>query len=191
MLAVSSSASLRHNPNQDGYPDLLDVSQKESLDYYNSITAVREGYAGGAEKSMFSPYRYGGIEVKATCGNTPSARTLRKPLIGETRLPNLVSFEWKAHHRNTNRMVAILWDFLDGNPAAVACFYADDLTMDDWGKLVTPGEGSHTTSVSIMTQQGVSRVCKHWMVVINRPEYIAKLAKRNWIGQKVNGPVVG
>jgi transcriptional regulator with XRE-family HTH domain len=97
------------NPHQDGYPDLC-AATKEGFTYRQERNKRGEMTA----KSFWSPYPYGGIEVKATCGNTPAAKTAPKPKIGESRYPLLTSAEWKAHHRDTNNLLGIFWDFVDG-----------------------------------------------------------------------------
>ena len=138
------------------------------------------------DKSFFSPFKYGGIEVKATCGSTPSASIIPKPLIGEQRITKLKTFDWKAHHRNTNNLLSILWDFIDGIPAIAACFYRNDLTTDDWGKIVQPkSDGGRTTSVSIMTSSGVKKMCDGWIAVIDSEPYISVLSDKKWIGYRV------
>lgn len=84
------------NPHQDGYPDLMAMTS-EGIDYYNK--AVEKGET---VKQQWSPFPYGGIEVKSTCGNTPAASKVPKPAIGSSRIELLDTFEWKAHHRDTN-----------------------------------------------------------------------------------------
>ena len=112
-------------------------------------------------------------EVKATCGSTPSASITPKPLIGEQRIDFLTSFDWKAHHRETNNLLSIFWDFI----AIAACFYRNDLTIDDWGKIVQPkSDGGRTTSVSIMTSSGVKKMCEGWIAVIDSEPYIKAFA---------------
>ena len=183
-----SGHKLTSNLHQDGYPDLLLVDTEEKLSYYNSLFRTEGKKKYPHNKRDFSPFKCGGIEVKATCGSTPSAtETVSKPLIGEQRIQLINSFDWKAHHRDTNNLLAILWDFLNEVPTVVACFYRDDLTVDDWGKIVQPREGGgRTTSVSIMKSAGVSKMCKGWIAVIDDEQYINKLAARKWIGQDVS-----
>lgn len=144
------------------------------------------------EKSIprINPYsvrfKYGGVEVKATCGSTPAASVTPKPLIGEPRIDKLNSFDWKAHHRETNNLLSILWDFIGEVPTVVACFYRNDLTTADWGKIVQPkSEGGRTTSVSIMTSAGVKKMCEGWIAVIDLDPYIKALANQKWIGYRV------
>jgi len=46
-----------------------------------------------------------------------------KPNIGEQRIQVLRAYDWKAHHRDTNALMGILWDFIDGVPRIVAVFF--------------------------------------------------------------------
>jgi hypothetical protein len=107
-------------------------------------------------------------------------------LIGEQRISLINSFDWKAHPRTTNHLLAVLWDFIDENPAVVACFYQDQLVEDDWGKIVQPREGGgRTTSVSIMQKSGIDKMCHNWVAVLDDPLYLNALAKSKWIGYNV------
>lgn len=181
-----SNGALHSNLHQDGYPDLLLTNTPRLLAYYESLYTIRNGKKYPKDKSLFSPYKYGGVEVKATCGSTPPASQMPKPLIGEKRIEKVNSFDWKAHHRETNNLLSIFWDFIDEIPTVAACFYRNDLTIDDWGKIVEPKEnGGRTTSVSIMTHSGVKKMCDGWLAVIDMPEYIEAFSKRKWIGYKV------
>lgn len=181
-----SKGGLQSNLHQDGYPDLLLVNTPELKAYFDTLYTVKNGRLYPHDKSLFSPYKYGGVEVKATCGSTPSAAKRAKPLIGEKRIDLVSSFDWKAHHRETNNLLAIFWDFLDGVPTIVACFYRNDLTIHDWGNIVHPTEGGgRTTSVSIMNANGISKMCAGWIAVIDLPEYIDAFSKSKWIGHRV------
>lgn len=181
-----SEGSLHSNLHQDGYPDLLRTNTLERLSYYQLLYTVIAGKKYPKDKSLFSPFKYGGVEVKATCGSTPSASVTPKPLIGEQRISKLTSFDWKAHHRETNNLLSIFWDFIDEVPTIAACFYRNDLTIDDWGKIVQPkSDGGRTTSVSIMTSAGVKKMCKGWIAVIDSEPYIDALAGKKWIGYRV------
>jgi hypothetical protein len=152
---------LRPNPNQDGYPDLLAYTP-EGKKYIEE----HEQKGTTSVKKYWSPYPHGGIEVKATCGDVESATTRPKPKIGETRLLTLKSAVWKAHHRDTNNLLAIYWDFLDGIPTVLAACYRNDLTVNDWGKIVKPKKGGgRTTSVSIMNRSGVKRMGAGWLLL--------------------------
>ena len=188
-VAKVSDGKLVSNLHQDGYPDLLLVDTSVKKRYLESLYTVKEGKKYPVDKEHFSPFKYGGIEVKATCGSTPSAskaKNITKPLIGEQRVNHIVSFDWKAHHRETNHLLGVLWDFIDGLPVYVAAFYCDLLCVDDWGKVVQPKEdGGRTTSVSIMNSKGIRKMCDHWVAVIDSPQYIELLSRQKWIGYEV------
>lgn len=182
----SSGNDFVKNPHQDGYPDLLLVDSKDKKEYYKSLLTEKNGKLYPTGKDVFSPFKYGGVEIKATCGNTPPAKTIAKPLIGESRIDLMTSFEWKAHHRETNNLLAILWDFIDKIPVIIGCFYRNDLLLDDWGNIIQPKEnGGRTTSVSIMKQTGVKKMCEGWIAIIDRSNYINMLANRKWIGYNI------
>lgn len=181
-----SGGNLHSNLHQDGYPDLLRTNTPERLRYYRSLYTEAAGKKYPRDKAQFSPFKYGGVEVKATCGSTPAASVTPKPLIGEQRIEKLTSFDWKAHHRETNDLLSIFWDFIDEVPTVAACFYRSDLTIDDWGKIVQPKtDGGRTTSVSIMTSAGVKKMCSGWIAVLDSEPYIAALAEKKWIGYRV------
>ena len=184
-----SKGKLESNLHQDGYPDLLLVNTAKKKQYYDSLYTIKGGKKYPNDKEHFSPFKYGGIEVKATCGSTPAAnaaKNITKPLIGEQRVTLINSFDWKAHHRNTNHLLGVLWDFIDGLPTFVAAFYHDKLTVEDWGAIVQPREGGgRTTSVSIMNRQGVKKMCQRWVAIIDDNRYIELLARKRWIGYKV------
>lgn len=181
-----SNGNLHSNLHQDGYPDLLLINNDERKKYFESLYTISNGRMYPHDKALFSPYLYGGIEVKATCGSTPTASKVPKPLIGEQRIDLVNSFDWKAHHRETNNLIGILWDFIDLVPTIVAAFYRNDLSLDDWGNIVKPVEGGgRTTSVSIMNSGGISKMCAGWIAVIDDERYITALAKKKWIGYKV------
>nr|ADQ20494.1 BsaAI [Geobacillus stearothermophilus] len=185
-LEQVSNKNLVKNPHQDGYPDLLLVDSPKAASYFNSIVEIVDGKLYPKEKSLFSPFKYGGLEVKATCGSTPSAKVMPKPLIGEQRIHILTGLDWKAHHRGTNNLIGIYWDFLDELPTICAVFYRNDLTEDDWGKIVRPKEGGgRTTSVSIMNSKGVKKMCKNWIAIIDNEDYINAFSNKKWIGYNV------
>lgn len=182
-----SNGKMESNLHQDGYPDLLLVDTPQKKAYFDTLYTESNGKRYPIDKEHFSPFLYGGIEVKATCGSTPPASNVPKPLIGEQRVNLVNSFDWKAHHRTTNHLLAVLWDFIDGLPTYVAAFYQDNLEIEDWGKIVQPREdGGRTTSVSIMNTRGVKKMCHNWVAVLNDNDYIELLAKRKWIGYRVD-----
>lgn len=169
---------LRKNPHQDGYPDLLLMDNDGEIAWQDLAERLRE-------KGPFSPFPTGGFEVKATCGSVPTPkvcqkRGFEKPGIGDQRIHVATGYDWKAHHRETNHLFGIYWDFIEGCPTIAAIFYRGDLVEEDWGKIVQPKQGGgRTTSVSIMTRDGVKKMYEGWVTIINSDGYASFFDRRN------------
>jgi hypothetical protein len=55
----------------------------------------------------------------------------------------------------------------------MAIFFGNNLTENDWGRIVQPKEGGgRTTSVSIMSREGVNKMYQNWIAVKNDHRYI-------------------
>jgi hypothetical protein len=168
----------RKNPHQDGYPDLLLLDQAGVAQWTRLADRLRD-------KAPFSPFATGGFEVKATCGAVPTPavcqrRGFEKPDMGEQRVSVLTGYDWKAHHRETNHLFGLFWDFIDRVPTIAAVFYSEALVEADWGEIVQPRDGGgRTTSVSIMTRAGVRKMYDGWVTVINSASYARFFDARN------------
>lgn len=177
-LSKVSDGLFISNPHQDGYPDLLLMDARGLAEYERLADSRRD-------KLPFSPFVTGGIEVKATCGSVPTpkvlaTRGLEKPGMGDERIDLMTSYDWKAHHRDTNNLLGLLWDFVNGLPTIVAVFYSAELTEEDWGRIVQPKEGGgRTTSVSIMGRTGIKKMYDGCLCVIDDERYVDFLNKRN------------
>lgn len=168
----------RKNPHQDGYPDLLLMDENGQAAWAALARQLRD-------KKPFSPFRAGGIEIKATVGSVPGpqwfqSKGMEKPDIGDQRITFLRGYDWKAHHRGTNNLLGLLWDFVRGRPCIVAVFYSAKLGKAEWGEIIQPREGGgNTTSVSIMTRLGVRKMYDGWLYVLDAPEYRGFLDRHN------------
>ena len=177
-IIKQSNGLFLKNPHQDGYPDLL-LMDKSGLKLWAELKNRTR------EKQPFSPFQNGGIEIKSTCGSVPTPavcarRGVEKPDIGDQRIQLLQGYDWKAHHRDTNNLMGILWDFIDGVPRIVAVFFANNLTIEDWSVIVQPRDGGgRTTSVSIMTRAGVRKMYDGCLYVIDDYRYSAFLNRYN------------
>ena len=169
-FAKCSDGKFVSNPHQDGYPDLL-LLDSDGIKLWQSLELRQR------EKGPFSPFANGGLEVKATVGAVPTPKQCAKigkvkPELGDQRIALLRSYDWKAHHRETNNLMGLTWDFLNGIPQITAVFYSCELEEEDWSAIVKPkAGGGRTTSVSIMTRGGVRKMYDGWLVVIDDEEY--------------------
>lgn len=180
-IAKEANGLFISNPHQDGYPDLLLMDAHGQKLYEELIKSVKL-----RDKSPFSPFPNGGLEIKATCGSVPTPaqcakKGIEKPDMGDTRIHTMRGYDWKAHHRETNNLIGILWDFNQYRvPEIIAVFFGNNLTEADWGKIVQPKEGGgRTTSVSIMSRAGVAKMYQNWIVVKNDAGYIDFLNRYN------------
>ena len=177
-LAKSSDGLLAANPHQDGYPDLL-LMDAHGREVWHELREQLD------EKLPFSPFAAGGVEVKATCGSVPTPavckrRGLRRPSIGDTRIGCLQGYDWKSHHRDTNNLVGLLWDFVASRPRIAAVFYSSNLAERDWGEIIQPrAGGGRTTSVSIMGRAGIRKMYEGWLGVLSTGGYGEFLNERN------------
>ena len=177
-ISQISKDLLIKNPHQDGYPDLLVMTDEGKKLWKTFAKNLRD-------KSPFSNFETGGIEVKATCGSVPSPKQLRKkeltkPDIGEQRIDLMTKYDWKAHHRLTNNLIGLVWDFVNQVPTIVAVFFCSDLTFDDWGNIVQPKEkGGRTTSVSVMQRSGITKMYEGWIAVLDDEKYVDFLNSYN------------
>ena len=179
-LIKKSGGRFITNPHQDGYPDLLLMNN-----YGQKLHAELTNSGKLRDKSPFSPFPNGGLEIKATCGSVPTPtecakKGKEKPDMGDTRIHVMKSYDWKAHHRETNNLVGILWDFHCGVPHIVAVFFGNNLTENDWTPIIQPKEGGgRTTSVSIMTRDGVKKMYNNWIAIEDDKRYFDFLNKFN------------
>lgn len=177
-LIKASDGFFLKNPHQDGYPDLLVMDENGKKMWEDLSARLRD-------KQPFSPFANGGIEIKATCGSVPTPeffakKGLQKPEIGTQRIDFMKGYDWKAHHRDTNNLIGLLWDFIEGVPRIAAVFFSAELTLDDWGIIIQPKEGGgRTTSVSIMPRHGVKKMYEGTVYVLDNQKYIAFLNKYN------------
>lgn len=189
-MVIEHSSIFQKNPHQDGYPDLLLLDADGRRAWEQLSGQVRD-------KRPFSPFVTGGFEVKATCGAVPTPaecrrRGFEKPDLGDQRIAVATGYDWKAHHRETNRLFGLYWDFIDRCPAIVAVFYSGSLTEDDWGRIVQPTEGGgRTTSVSIMNREGVRKMYEGWIAVIDSDEQYASFFDRRNGGDSMRSALAG
>ncbi len=180
-LERKANGIFKSNPHQDGYPDLLLMNARGKQDWE---ALKQEGKL--REKSPFSPFANGGIEIKATCGSVPTPKEcvkqgLIKPGMGDIRINLMKGYDWKAHHRETTNLIGLIWDFDENRaPRIAGVFFGNKLSEEDWGKIVKPKEGGgRTTSVSIMPRASVRKMYENWLLVLDDKKYIDFINRYN------------
>ena len=155
----SINNNLIKNPFISGYPDLLQVSNEDMITYYKNC-----------DNSGLLNFKFGGLEVKNTFGTKKSGCDI---LMGDERIYSInKKLDWKAHHRNTNFLIGILSDYIDGIPQIVALCYCDPLTIDDWNKKQNPKGDSAMTSFSTIGTTGYNKMKNGLKICIDKEEYL-------------------
>jgi hypothetical protein len=182
------------NPHADGRPDLLDVSTKEALEYFHQRCFSRSKDGSLApNKSLLTPFKYGGIEVKATIGNPVNDyRTrLKKDLglndfyVGLPRVNYLNSMTYWGHHTDCENLIGLYYDYyveLGGCPQIVAIMHAELVPAQDWSKVSIGKIGSKKTSNTSLSRRGIEKILNNTVVVRNHSLYLSKLRQ---IGLKI------
>ncbi len=136
---------LARNPDIDGYPDILDLTGLGLQGDLSSLT-----------KQDFLKFPHGGLEVKNTFGVKKSNSHWAER---ECRLDHIQNIlVWKAHHRQTNNLIALQSNYIDRVPQIVAGFFADDLYEVDWTEKQNPKEGSTMTSFCQTTRNAFEKL---------------------------------
>lgn len=149
---VASATSGIVNPIEKGHPDIIPLAGES------------------ATEGQLRNYQ-DGLEVKCTIGNIEQGANLRA---GERRLDKLTGISWQAHHREVNKLMGLVWDFVQlGDafrfPAITGIFYADDLISDDWGQI--SGTTGRNTKVTGMRISGKRKMANGWVMLIDHPDY--------------------
>lgn len=162
---ASKNTYLEKNPNLNGYPDLLNLSSEDSSLFFKNCN-----------QTDFIKYKYGGFEVKNSFGAKKSGSSL---INGETRINNINSkIDWKAHHRETNNLISLYSDFVNGNPMIVALFYSNELSTEDWRKVSVPKGRSAMTSFTTLTSEGYSKMKSGIRFCLDSDEYLSFFTKK-------------
>lgn len=148
------------NPIEKGYPDIIPNISPELFN-----------------ETVLKNYPFG-MEVKCTAGNLKTGSNLKT---GDTRIEKLSSLTWQAHHREGNRLLGLVWDFVEledssnSYPIITGAFYSNDLTVDDWGKI--SGTTGRNTKVTGLNKSGKLKMGNGWIAILNDERYIKKYSQ--------------
>jgi len=187
--AIASSVDcLDANPHPDGQPDLVYVGSTDAARHYADNCFSRTGIGTPvAKKSMLCPFKYGGLEVKVTIGDSVArcasrlraATGMDKFDIGVPRVSCIRAITYWAHHRAAMNILGLYYDYYaaaGGHPQILAAFVAD-LEEDDWGILSTGVASKKKTSNTGLTARGRAKVAQSCVAVIRDAEYMDALRR--------------
>ena len=90
-----------------------------------------------------------------------------------TRIESINSkLDWKAHHQQTNQLLGLVSDFIEGCPQVVAVMYSDALTKSDWTTKQQPKKNSTMTSFSVIERSGHKKMMDGIRLCLGAPTYL-------------------
>ena len=170
----NASSSLVPNPHPDGRPDLLDLRSAESEKHY--LEDCFESFDEIPRRALFAPFKYGGLEVKATIGDTPGGAALG---IGTSRVHFVKSINYWAHHQHECDLLGLYYDFDEsktGQPEVKAIFSAR-LERSHWANVSTGKAGKKKTSNTSLLKEGRERVKNGLIAFDDSPPYVTMLRR--------------
>lgn len=144
------------NPIEKGHPDII------PMDGLNAKEAQLRNYPKG-------------LEIKVTVENVLKGSNLQP---GTARISQLTSITWQAHHREVENLLGLVIDFAGTKkggkcyPVITGVFYADRLTVNDWGEI--SGTTGRNTKVSGMRSSGKSKMGNGWVILLDQEKYLSK-----------------
>lgn len=189
-----SIEGFKSNPHADGRPDILDLTSKQALVYFNKECLLKERDGSlKPNRATLAPFKYGGLEVKCSIGISVSkykelllVDTGQKNFnIGMSRIKYLQSITYWGHHTSCENLVGLYYDYLDAAGGAPQIMVVMHSILDpdtDWQKVSIGKIGSKKTSNTSLTSQGRLKMYSNVITVVNDETYINKLKE---IGLKI------
>lgn len=171
------------NPHQDGRPDILSLDTEEAQRYYQSCFNHVNGRPVPI-KEQFTPFKYGGLEVKCSIGSSGKAQTARFAMehghpfgLYDSRVGYLNGITWWAHHSSSSNLLGLYYDYYAPEnhiPQIIAALYAE-LTGPDWNKVSTGDPQNKKTSNTSLNQSGLSKMKNNCLFCCSDEDYLTQL----------------
>lgn len=193
-ILANSIPDLCVNPHPDGRPDILALDTPEAIKHYSDCFVEVNGRKIPV-KDKFTPFEFGGLEVKCSIGSSGKTQTQQfiskfqhSFALYESRVGYLNNITWWAHHNSSCNLLGLYYDYyapLQGTPQILAAFYSE-LTGDDWNA-VSHGDANHKkTSNTSLNGQGLTKMKSHCMFSICDYNYLQQLKSMGVSSKKLN-----
>ncbi len=171
------------NPHPDGRPDILSLDTDEIRNYYKDCFTIINDRSVPI-KDLFTPFKYGGLEIKCSIGSSSKAQTTRYIQnkghifnLYEPRVGYLSSITWWAHHSSSSNLLGLYYDYYikeNGIPQIIAAMYST-LNQDDWNKVSNGDPNNKKTSNTSLNKSGLKKMKTNCLFCCSEAEYIAQL----------------
>lgn len=174
------------NPHPDGRPDILSLDTQRLLTYYQKCFELKNGRPIPL-KSSFSPFKFGGLEVKCCIGESSDKQKKSYSLEHDgngfdlycPRVGYINNINWWAHHANSTALLGLYYDYYSQNsniPQVLAGFYSA-LSSDDWQKVSVGKAESKKTSNTSLNKTGKQKMKSNCVFYCSDPEYVEQFKK--------------
>jgi len=166
------------NPHPDGRPDILTLREPSVRRYFESVCFDPESKAPIREH--LAPFKYGGIEIKSSIGNTPNAGSLE---IGQSRSTLITGLNYWAHHAHACTLLGIYYDYcgIANNSPQVKGLIFCELTVSDWHKVSIGRPDRKKTSNTSLNQVGVGKLRKSLVMHSSEPSYVSMFSRLGYL----------
>jgi hypothetical protein len=179
----------RENPHADGRPDILDLTTEDSRDHLERDCLVPGEEGRIPRRSRLAPYKYGGLEVKASIGDPVAKYKARLAdeqgvsafQVGMPRIDYLSSITYWGHHASCENLVGLYYDYvpaLDSAPQVLLVMHSELDVEVDWNKVSVGLSTSKKTSNTSLTKAGKKKLYRGVVAVIDDERYLSRLRER-------------
>jgi hypothetical protein len=179
-FAASRLQGYRANPHPDGRPDLVDVSSSERLKFLTDVCFSNPTAGGGPRyplREHLAPFKFGGIEVKATIGKMKGRAS--SFAVGQSRADAVTALTFWGHHTSCRSMLGVYYDyfpFRNASPQIAAIFFLE-LVEADWNPVSIGKPGSKKTSNTSLSSSGQSKLRKGLLTYLDSVPHVEALKR--------------
>ncbi len=166
------------NPHPDGRPDMLNLSDSAVKLYFENTCF--DSTSGAPIREHLAPFKYGGVEIKSSIGNTPKAGALE---IGQSRSSLITGLNYWAHHAHACHLLGIYYDYcIDTNksPQVKGIVYCP-LLESDWHKVSIGRPDRKKTSNTSLNQSGVAKLRSSLIMHSVEPAYVKMFTRLGYL----------
>lgn len=166
------------NPHPDGRPDILNLNSEIEKNYFEEVCF--DPVSRAPLREYLAPFKYGGVEVKSSIGNTPSAGDLE---IGQSRSELITGLNYWAHHAHECTLLGVYYDYCDqanNSPQIKGLIYCH-LVESDWNKVSVGRPDRKKTSNTSLNQAGVGKLKRSLIMHSSESKYIKTLSRLGYL----------
>ena len=166
------------NPHPDGRPDILHLRNEEIRKYFKEKCFDPKTHA--PIRDALAPFKYGGIEIKSTIGNTPKAGNFP---VGQPRVATITGLNYWAHHAHACTLLGLYYDYCastNSSPQIKGIVYCE-IAESDWHKVSIGRPDRKKTSNTSLNQTGVKKLKAALVMHSSEAEYVRAFKRLGYI----------